>query len=131
MLLASTIAAYRALKQGPDPPRRRAPRCAEHPLTVTEPTAASAVAGARTLTEALRRLEADALSRLLTLRPDLAYPVPGDVAELSGQATTTSSVGRALDGLNAWQRVVAEGLAALPGPGWPAPPWRSCCTPIR
>ena len=77
---------------------------------------ASAVAGARTLTEALRRLDADALTRLLTLRPDLAYPVPGDVADLSAQATTTSSVGRALDGLNAWQRLVAEGLAALPDP---------------
>ena len=83
-------------------------------MTVTDP--ASAVAGARTLTEALRRLDADALTRLLTLRPDLAYPVPGDVADLSAQATTTSSVGRALDGLNAWQRTVAEALAALPDP---------------
>jgi hypothetical protein len=83
---------------------------------VTDLAAASAVAGARTLTEALRRLDAEALTRLLTLRPDLAYPVPGDVADLSAQATTTSSVGRALDGLNAWQRLVAEGLAALPDP---------------
>ena len=72
--------------------------------------------GVRTLTEALRRFDADALTRLLGLRPDLAYPVPADVAELSAQATTTSSVTRALDGLNAWQRVVAEALAALPDP---------------
>ena len=78
--------------------------------------AVATAAPARTLTEALRRLDADALSDLLTLRPDLAYPVPADVAELSAQATTTSSVGRALDGLNAWQRVVAEALAALPDP---------------
>jgi hypothetical protein len=75
-----------------------------------------ATTGVRTLTEALRRLDGDALTRLLSLRPDLAYPVPGDVSELSAQATTTSSVARALDGLNAWQRTVAEGLAALPDP---------------
>jgi hypothetical protein len=79
-------------------------------------TTAPAAGGARTLTEALRRLDAAALTQLLTLRPDLAYPVPGNVADLSAQATTTSSVGRALDGLNAWQRLVAEGLAALPDP---------------
>jgi hypothetical protein len=83
---------------------------------VTDSAVAATVTGARTLTEALRRLDADALTRLLTLRPDLAYPVPVDVADLSAQATTTSSVGRALDGLNAWQRVVAEALAALPDP---------------
>jgi hypothetical protein len=82
---------------------------------VAAPAVATA-APARTLTEALRRLDADALADLLVLRPDLAYPVPADVAELSAQATTTSSVGRALDGLNAWQRVVAEALAALPDP---------------
>lgn len=81
---------------------------------MTETTEAPAVA--RTLTEALRRLSETQLVRLLTLRPDLAYPIPGDVTELSTQATTTSSVGRALDGLNAWQRVVAEALAALPDP---------------
>lgn len=72
--------------------------------------------GARTLTEALRRLDEAALAGLFTLRPDLAYPTPTDIADLSTQATTTSSVGRALDALNAWQRLVAEGLAALPDP---------------
>lgn len=81
---------------------------------MTETTTAPADAGARTLTEALRRLPERDLGRLLSLRPDLAYPVPADLAELSVQATTASSVGRALDGLNAWRRVVAEGLAALP-----------------
>ena len=98
---------------------------------MTDPAVASAVAGARTLTEALRRLDADALTRLLTLRPDLAYPVPGDVADLSAQATTTSSVGRALDGLNAWQRQVAEALAALPDPGGPARPDRAAARRSR
>ena len=71
---------------------------------------------ARTLTEALRLLDEPALARLFVLRPDLAYPTPTDIADLSTQATTTSSVGRSLDALNAWQRLVAEGLAALPDP---------------
>lgn len=72
--------------------------------------------GARTLTESLRRLDESALARLFVLRPDLAYPTPTDIADLSTQATTTNSVGRALDALNAWQRLTAEGLAALPDP---------------
>lgn len=42
--------------------------------------------------------------------------MPADLAELSAQATTGTSVARALDTLNAWQRQVAEGLAALPDP---------------
>lgn len=79
-------------------------------------TEAPPLPGARTLTEALRRLSDSELTQLLRLRPDLAYPMPGDLTQLSTQATTTSSVGRALDSLNAWQRVVAEALAALPDP---------------
>lgn len=71
---------------------------------------------ARTLTEALRLFDADALTRLLELRPDLAHPAPRNVAELSAGATATASVGRALDGLDAWRLVVAEALAALPDP---------------
>ena len=43
-------------------------------------------------------------------------PPPLDLAELAGRSTTTSSISRALDGLNAWQRVVVEALAALPDP---------------
>ena len=38
------------------------------------------------------------------------------MAELAGRSTTTSSISRALDSLNAWQRVVVEALAALPDP---------------
>ena len=74
------------------------------------------MSSARTLTESLRRLDEPALTQLFILRPDLAYPTPIDIADLSSQATTTSSVGRALDALNAWQRLTAEGLAALPDP---------------
>lgn len=92
------------------PPTLPTPSIAPAPRTAATPSTA------RTLTEALRFLDDAGLTRLLSTRPDLAYPVPADVAELSAQATTTVSVGRALDGLTAWQRVVAEGLAALPDP---------------
>lgn len=73
-------------------------------------------ARARTLTEALKRLDGDALTELLTLRPDLAYPLPYDTAELASRAATTTSTGRALELLNVWLRTVAEALAALPDP---------------
>lgn len=69
---------------------------------------------ARTLTEALRALNPEELTELLRLRPDLTYPLPRDLAELSLRSTTSTSVARAVDGLNAWLRVVAEALAACP-----------------
>ena len=70
----------------------------------------------RTLPEALRELTPEALTELIEQRPDLGSPPPLDLAELAGRSTTTSSISRALDGLNAWQRVVVEALAALPDP---------------
>ncbi len=70
----------------------------------------------RTLPEALRELTPEALTELIELRPDLGSPPPLDLAELAGRSTTTSSISRALDGLNAWQGVVVEALAALPDP---------------
>ena len=70
----------------------------------------------RTLTEALRHAGPEALAELLRLRPDLCRPVPEELAELSARATSTPSVARALDDLNAWQLLVAEGLASLPDP---------------
>lgn len=70
----------------------------------------------RTLTEALRTLTLTELTELLTLRPDLSYPLPQDVTDLSSRATTTTSIGRALDQLDAWLRQVVEALAALPDP---------------
>ena len=72
---------------------------------------------ARTLTEALRAMPAADLTELLRLRPDLTYPVPHDLPELATRSTTTTSIARAVDGLDAWQRLVAEALAALPDPG--------------
>jgi hypothetical protein len=68
----------------------------------------------RTLTEAIRALDQDQLTELFRLRPDLGYPLPRHIGELVTQATTSVSVGRAIDRLNAWQLAVAEGLAVLP-----------------
>ena len=80
---------------------------------MTEPARGS---GFRTLTEALRHTQPDSVVTLLRLRPDLTQPIPHDLADLTVQATTSRSVARALDGLTAWQRQAAEGLAALPDP---------------
>lgn len=70
----------------------------------------------RTLSESLRGVTRDELVTLLRHRPDLTYPLPRDLTELANRATTTTSTSRALDGLNAWQLFLAEGLAALPDP---------------
>ncbi len=70
----------------------------------------------RTLTEALRWLDRDALVNVLELRPDLAYPLPRDLADLSTRAGTLTSTARALESLNAWQRDVCETVASLPDP---------------
>ena len=83
---------------------------------MTEQTGSAAGSGFRTLTESLRRSQPDSVRTLLSLRPDLGHPVPRDLAELTAQATTSRSVARALDGLTAWQRQLAEALAALPDP---------------
>ncbi len=71
---------------------------------------------ARTLTESLRQRSPAGVITLLQLRPDLRAAAPHDLAELTAQAVTSRSVARAVDGLNAWQRQVAEALAALPDP---------------
>ena len=70
----------------------------------------------RTLTESLRRWPVDAVEALLGARPDLTVPMPRDLSELASRATTSASTSRALDDLDAWQRLVAEALAALPDP---------------
>ena len=76
----------------------------------------AAPARPRTLTESLRRWPVDAVERLLRARPDLTVPMPRDLSELASRATTSASTSRALDDLDAWQRLVAEALAALPDP---------------
>src|SRR5687768_2344346 len=56
----------------------------------------------------------DQLVTMLELRADLCYPLPTDLVELATRATTNTSIARALESLNAFQRLVAEALAALP-----------------
>jgi hypothetical protein len=70
----------------------------------------------RTLTEALRTFDLERLTALLEQRHDLGEPVPRDLAELAGRATSTVSLTRALEHLNAFLRLITEGLAALPDP---------------
>ena len=70
----------------------------------------------RTLTEALRAFDLDQLTTLLEQRDDLGDPVPHDLTELAGRAITTASLARVLEHLNAFQRLVIEGLAALADP---------------
>lgn len=83
---------------------------------MTAPPERTAQPRARTLTEALKSLDLARLTELLELRPDLSYPLPLDLAELSSRAGTATSIGRAIDQLDLWLRHVAEGLAALPDP---------------
>jgi Helicase conserved C-terminal domain len=71
---------------------------------------------ARTLTEHLRSLPREGLTRLLDLRPDLRFPRPGDLTEVATRATTTASIARALDGLDAYERLIAQAAAALSTP---------------
>jgi hypothetical protein len=70
----------------------------------------------RTLTEALRAFDLDQLTTLLEQRDDLGDPVPHDLTELASRAITTASLARVLEHLNAFQRLVIEGLAALADP---------------
>ena len=48
---------------------------------------------ARTLTEALRGLDAAQLTALLATRPDLTDPPPSDLGDLAARASTGASVG--------------------------------------
>ena len=80
------------------------------------PARRAATPRSRTLPEALRALTAVQIADLLRLRPDLTYPLPRDLTELATRSTTSTSVARAVDALDAWCRLVAEALAAGPDP---------------
>ena len=69
----------------------------------------------RTLAESLRTWDEEALTELLHARPDWAGR-RRVLAALAARSTGGSSIGWALDQLDAWRRVVAEALAALPDP---------------
>ncbi len=55
---------------------------------------------ARSLADDLRQRTSEQLSALLTRRPDLARPAPGDLTTLAARANTRASAQRALDGLD-------------------------------
>ena len=55
----------------------------------------------RSLADDLRGRDDDALAALLTLRPDLVRPAPSDITVLTGRATSSPSLARCLDGLDA------------------------------
>ncbi|MEV7417762.1 helicase C-terminal domain-containing protein [Streptomyces sp. NPDC089919] len=78
--------------------------------------AAPAVAAPRSLAEALRSGPDTALAALLTARPDLLNPVPGDVTQLATRAGTRASVVRALERLDRFALQAAEALAVAPDP---------------
>ncbi|BCQ02023.1 helicase-associated domain-containing protein [Cutibacterium avidum] len=73
----------------------------------------SAVDEPTTLASTIRGLDAQRLSRLLTLRPDLANPTPRDLAEVSSRAGTHASINAAISSLDRWRLSLLTALAAL------------------
>ncbi|MFJ2771822.1 helicase-associated domain-containing protein [Streptomyces sp. NPDC087300] len=70
----------------------------------------------RSLAEALRSRDDDALAALLRARPDLLGPVPNDLTQLATRAGTRASVVRALERLDRFAQQVAETLAVAQDP---------------
>lgn len=89
---------------------------AQTTMPTQTPTAAAAATRPRTLTEALRGFSLDQLVALMERRPDLSYPLATDIGDVAARGATTTSTARAVDGLNAWLRLIAEALASLPDP---------------
>lgn len=67
---------------------------------------------ARTLADQLRSWPDERVALLLTERPDLAAPAPGDSAQLAARASTRASVLRILDRLDHAELVVLEAVAS-------------------
>ncbi|MFC3998527.1 helicase-associated domain-containing protein [Nocardiopsis sediminis] len=66
-----------------------------------------------TFTSWLRNLSDSDLASLFAVRPDLAAPVPADIAGLAARATSRPAVLRVLDRLDRFTLEVLEGLVAL------------------
>ncbi|WP_051838973.1 helicase-associated domain-containing protein [Streptomyces sp. NRRL F-5126] len=79
-------------------------------------SARPASAPPRTLAESLRSRGDASLAALLRGRPDLLSPVPGDISQLAGRASTRASVIRALERLDRFTLQAAEALAVAPEP---------------
>lgn len=73
-----------------------------------------ATTGPRSVADVVRGLDRTELATLLRLRPDLARPRPTTLTEVIERAATPASTRAAIDALDAWQRRVAEALAAMP-----------------
>lgn len=86
-------------------------------MTSTPRTDRPADAGAaRSLADDLRRRSDDELAQLLTVRPDLARPLPADLTALAARATTTASVQRAVEALDAGALAALQGLVVAGEP---------------
>jgi len=70
----------------------------------------------RSLADFLRSRSDEELAKLLAARPDLAIPLPSDIASLAVRASSAPSLARAVDGLNIWQLQILEACTALDEP---------------
>ncbi len=83
------------------------------------PPPAPGAPSVRSLADQLRARDDSSLVELLVARPDLASPLPPDIATLAARATTRAGVARALDQLDTPQLQVLDVLAALDEPADP------------
>lgn len=77
-------------------------------------TGTTPAAGLRTLSDDLRARTDAELAALLRARPDLASPVPADIAQLAARAVTQASAVRVLDRLDRFTLQVIDALVLLP-----------------
>lgn len=76
----------------------------------------TAPAAARTLADALRGWDDDALVALMLARPDVARPAPTDLGQLAARVAGRGSVAVAIDQLDTAHVSVLEALCLLPDP---------------
>lgn len=101
----------------PGSPIEEPPTTVEQMSTSTEPGARRRSGRTpRTLAEALRRWDDDALTVLLLARPDLARPLPADSTQVASRAATRLSVNAALERLDAFHLGVCEALVLVEAP---------------